>query len=164
MRCPSAYSTADRLEAYSEPDTNGGCVLWSGSTNRGGYGQIRIGTKMTRAHRVAWTLVNGPPPQGSYVLHRCDVRACVNPGHMFLGTHADNMADMAVKGRRRSGDLRGEKHGRAKITDADVRSIRLLLSAGERQRDIARSFGLSRATISHIKTGYSWAHLPENSK
>ena len=78
-----------------------GCWLWQASTSVG-YGQINIGGRPQRAHRVAWELTFGGIPDGLWVLHRCDTRLCVRPGHLFLGTVTDNNRDMFAKGRNRS--------------------------------------------------------------
>ena len=88
---------AERLAVWSEPDLNGGCLLWTGAiANR--YGTLKVDGKRLGAHRLAWEAANGPVPSGLHVLHRCDVPACINANHLFLGTHADNMADRARKG------------------------------------------------------------------
>jgi hypothetical protein len=76
-----------------------GCWVWSGATNRKGYGVYIFRGKYVGAHRVAWTLFRGPIPDGLFVLHRCDNPPCLNPDHLFLGTHNDNMIDMVLKGR-----------------------------------------------------------------
>lgn len=78
------------------------CWPWLAVTNHGGYGMVSVDNVMRRAHRVAWELVNGPIPEGIKVLHRCDVRACCNPGHLFLGTQRANIDDMVAKGRGRT--------------------------------------------------------------
>lgn len=82
------------------------CWEWQGQSLPHGYGQFRVGTRATDpkeyTHRLAWSWANGPIPAGHNVLHRCDNPRCVRPAHLFLGTQADNVADMDAKGRRRS--------------------------------------------------------------
>jgi hypothetical protein len=126
-----------------------GCWEWTGARHRDGYGQVKIGGRVKKAHRVAWALANGPIPSGGCVLHSCDNRACVRPSHLFLGTHSDNMADMAAKGRAVSPT--------AKLTQEDVQLIKGRLAVGHRQVDIAHDFGVSQSQISHIRRGVNWA-------
>lgn len=97
---------------------------------------------------------NGPIPDGMCVCHTCDVRKCVNPEHLFLGTQADNAKDRDLKGRGRA--PRGEQHGSAKLSNADVVSIRTFLILGEAQKDIAEFFGVTRQAVSSIKRGRTW--------
>lgn len=80
----------------------GGCWLWTGCTYNHGYGSFLWDGRMQAASRVSWQMHNGPIPAGQHVLHRCDIPLCVNPGHLFLGTHEQNMADMRRKGRGRN--------------------------------------------------------------
>lgn len=101
---------------------------------------------------MSWQLFRSPIPPGLHVLHRCDNPPCINPYHLFLGTHLDNMRDMAAKGRSRP----GEAHHNAKLTKEQVIAIRARVQAGEVQIDIARETGLSTAQISKIATGKSW--------
>ena len=95
----------------------GGCREWQGCLNTKGYGQISVTGRMTLVHRIAWTLAVGPIPEGMFVCHRCDNPPCCQTdptegypnGHLFLGTNADNLADMSAKGRGRGGDRQKAK-------------------------------------------------------
>lgn len=92
----------DRIEASSIPEPNSGCWLWLGAYDRDGYGRLQVGPGSPKAaHRASWEAFNGTIPHGLYVLHRCDLPACVNPDHLWLGTHSDNMRDCSAKGRLR---------------------------------------------------------------
>lgn len=93
-----------RFEARFTPEPNSGCWLWVGGESGFGYGHFTLPASRCRtAHRAAWLLYRGPIPKGLHVLHTCDVRCCVNPDHLWLGTHSDNMTDMVSKGRWRCG-------------------------------------------------------------
>jgi len=143
-----------RFEDKVIPEPNSGCWLWDGAASKG-YGQIGVGGKLLYAHRVSWERTHGDIPEGSHVLHRCDVTLCVNPDHLFLGTHKDNMRDMAKKGRQRSG-ARGVTHGSARLTEEQVLAIRKDLRP---QAEIAIEHGISQPTVSDIKNGRRWKHL-----
>lgn len=129
-----------------------GCHLWTASKNIWGYGQIRVGGKVLRAHRVAWEMVNGPIPDGLYVCHKCDERSCVNPDHLFLGTPAENVMDMKQKGRGPSGSA----NSNAKLSEPDILEIR---ASNTRSGLLATHYGVSRATIRHVRNGTRWGHV-----
>lgn len=136
------------------------CWLWTASCKKG-YGQIWDGTKISAAHRLAWEIANGPITGGLWVLHKCDVRACVRPSHLFLGDVADNQRDMKNKGRRKGiRSVFGEDHGMAKLCESQVLEIRELAEAGIwSKRKIARYYGVAHPLISMIHKRKVWRHL-----
>lgn len=141
-----------------------GCMIWTKTLLKsGGYGVIGYEGKHWRAHRLVWTLTNGPIPDGMYVCHRCDTPSCVNPHHMFLGTPRDNTHDMFSKNRNRNPGaktpLQGSKSRLSKLTEADVLEIRRLASIGVLHRLIADQFGVNRTNIVAITKRKSWRHI-----
>jgi hypothetical protein len=141
--------------------TPSGCMEWQKAKNQYGYGVVWVPPKLTLAHRHAWTLAKGAIPAGMYVCHSCDNRSCVNPDHLFIGTAADNTADMIKKGRKINGvpsDRRGEKSATAKLNEYQVIEI---LTSRERQADIALRFGICQQTVSDIKRRKRWRYLHE---
>lgn len=144
-----------RFEAKFEPCPNTGCYLWNACTLADGYGQFRYDGKMRPAHRVSYMLYVGDIPEDRFVCHKCDVTWCVNPEHLFLGTPTDNSQDMVRKGR----STFGEKHPSNKLTAEQVMEIYRRAHAGELQSSIAAAYQISQMTVSHIKTGHTWAHV-----
>lgn len=134
----------------------GRCWLWTGSLFRGGYGQVKWFGRARTAHTVSWELVNGHVPAGEYVLHRCDRRDCVRPAHLFTGSPAVNSADAVAKGRT----TRGERSGRARLTNALVQEIRARFAAGDSRAALARAFGVTWVCIAAVVARKSWAHIP----
>jgi hypothetical protein len=148
----------ERFWSKVNKQAENGCWEWTASKRGRGYGQFKLDGTMATAHRVSWMLEHGPIPagegyHGTCVLHRCDNPPCVNPDHLFLGTNADNMRDMAEKGRQ---DAAGESNGRAKLTEADVHAIR---ADNRSPRAIAAEYGVSQNQISLIKNRKRWTHI-----
>jgi len=139
------------------------CWEWQGQRHSFGHGTIasggaEFGGRRVLAHRLAWELANGRPvPDGMCVLHRCDNPPCCNPAHLFLGTDADNVADMMRKGRHSVANrATGARNGRARLSWDMVRSARARHASGESARAIARSLGVAPATIDKIVHGKAW--------
>jgi hypothetical protein len=156
---PVYADLADRLARCSEDGPNG-CRNWIRYTNASGYGTVKLkyddAAPSKRRNflvpRLAWELANGPIPDRLWVLHRCDNPACINPGHLFLGTAKDNCDDKIAKGR----DARGETAGNSRLTEADVRAIR----ADKRiQRVVAAEYGITTSQVGHIRRRFSWRHV-----
>lgn len=129
------------------------CWLWLASLNKDGYGCFASDV----AHRVSWLVNFGEIPRGMYVLHKCDVCACVNPSHLFLGTQLDNMRDMKSKGRAR--DKFGEDNPKAKLTELQVRDIHSLYKSGESGVFLSKKFGVTKTHIYYILSGKSWKYV-----
>ena len=137
-----------------------GCRIWIGATTPGGYGNSIVayrlhGTKIV--HRALFRELQGHVPPSAYVCHHCDTPSCVNPDHLFLGTPNDNAQDRKNKGR--SASKRGKLNGRSVLTPEAATEIRALLGQGKLQRDVAKRFGVSQATVSRVKIGLSWGEL-----
>ena len=157
----------ERFEAKISRCPISGCWLWTAGINAHGYGDFWAHGRTNAAHRIAWELWVGQVPNGLHVLHRCDVRCCVNPAHLFLGTNADNMADRNAKQRQAFGKRNGahtkpdrvrhgEAQGAAKLTEAQAIAIR---NDPRRPRFISAQYGVSRQTIHRIKRGTAWSHI-----
>ncbi len=163
-RRKTRQSFVDRF--WDRVDRSGGdtvCWPWTGSINGRGYGQLRLPPegdalrgRKTTAHRTAWRLTFGEIPGGMSVCHRCDNPRCANPAHLWLGTHAENLADMSRKGRA----ARGDRSGMAKLDERRVIAVRRLLGMGAAsRRELATLAGVSVGTIDNIATGKQWKHL-----
>lgn len=155
-------------------ETGAGCWGWDAAKTKFGYGQLRVARHCVPAHRLSWTFFRGPIPAGLCVLHRCDNPPCCRPDHLFLGTKADNTADMISKGRRRGGGpsgekswsrnnpdrlARGERCGAARLTEGDVQTIRHLYDGGATLAEVGARFGVNLGTIWCIIHRKTWAHV-----
>lgn len=144
----------ERFEEKYEPVPESGCWLWTGAALGGGYGCFTPDSQNPSylAHRWAYEHFVGPIPPGAHVMHTCDVRGCVNPAHLRLGSHRDNMRDMTIKRRQ----AQGERNAAAKLTTHDVRCIR---DSGDGAKTLATRYGVAPSTISMIRTRTTWRHV-----
>lgn len=156
-----------------------GCWLWRGSIINGGYGMMLADGKNELAHRISYRLHKGEIPEGMLVLHKCDVRHCVKPDHLFAGTQVDNMKDMVDKGRHYSAVRphavargarhgthtkpesvhRGDKHPGALLTAASVLRIRDQVAQGVMHKDLAAEYGVKTRTITAVVSRQTWKHI-----
>jgi HNH endonuclease len=132
-----------------------GCWEWTKGRKSGGYGCLRVGDSTMTAHRYSYELVHGPVKDGLYVLHSCDNPPCVNPAHLRLGSHQENMQDAVERNYNR----KGENHYSHKVTEKEVRAIRALAGTMS-QVEISKLFGLSKGSVNHIISRKKWKHIP----
>ena len=148
-------------EFWAKVNKSGECWIWTGSKNKG-YGMVRrreFAKYQVQAHRYAWYLTHGSWPE-LCVCHRCDNPSCVNPDHLFLGTHQDNFNDMRKKGRERHRAVNGELQGSAKLTADSVRKIRRLAAETTlTHQTIATLFMIDRTNVGIIVRRKGWKHV-----
>jgi len=130
-----------------------GCWLWTGHINKAGYGAFGKKHRIILAHRFSYERFRGKIPDGLFACHKCDVRRCVNPAHIFIGSGLENFDDMRRKGRDR---VRGMDSGCRKLNDQLVRWV---LEADLGNRATARALGLSHSTVNNIRSGKAWMHV-----
>lgn len=136
---------ATYIEARSIPEPNSGCWIWLHTTSKNGYGRIGDHGINKGAHRVSYEVFKGPVRPDQMVLHKCDIRCCVNPDHLFLGDQQDNLRDMHKKGR-----------GRAKLTPAQVLDIQSRPKYRGLIVDLVKEFGMQYEHLWGIRNGRSW--------
>lgn len=131
--------------------------MWTGAMYlKTGYGHFNVARKSVSAHRFAFREFNGPIPAGMVVRHTCDVKHCVNPEHLVLGTQAENIEDATKKARH----CHGESHGCAKIPEGIARELKLRLGMGRPCTELAVELGIPSVHIVYdIKRGKTWGHL-----
>ena len=136
------------VRIVSRLDPDGECLVWTGTRTKGGYGQLFLKERggLLYLHRLVFSLLNGPIPEGMVVMHTCDNRACANPAHLRLATQKDNLRDMAKKGRAAF----------ARLTPEAVLRIR---EDGRSHTQVARAFGVHRDTIRLIRGRKTWVEL-----
>jgi hypothetical protein len=138
------------------------CWYWTGAKNGGRqYGVIKKDGMMVYAHRLMWQHDNNREiPEGMCVCHHCDTPKCVNPDHLFLGTHSDNMKDAFEKGRGEIPHHVGEEHHKAKLSKEDVKQIKKILSCTDKtHKEIAKTYPVNKSVIGKINTGDIWSHV-----
>lgn len=153
MRSMSFARRMERAIDKLEPVPMTGCWLWPGATNDDGYAVLYFAGKKVGLHRLMYQYQRGPIPEGMSVLHRCDVPACVNPDHLWLGSQLENIADRHRKCRSsRAMGLRGETNPNARITEEEAGIIRHFATA----KQAMDTFGLGPTQVYRIKRGLRW--------
>jgi hypothetical protein len=151
----SRLSPEEKIRTKSLVNSETGCHEWQGGHGSHGYGSVVVNGRRVGAHRAAFEVFVGLIPEGMYVCHTCDNRKCVNPAHLFLGTHQDNRRDMVAKGRH----ARGGRHHWAKLTEADVLDIRRRAAEGESQKVLCGQYGVADSLVSRIVNRLIWTHI-----
>jgi hypothetical protein len=142
---------------WKKVDKSGDCWLWTGSIrNKKGYGEFRIAGKRISAHRFSYELKNGFIKESEIICHTCDTPLCVNPDHLFSGTHKDNCDDKIRKGRLVV--AKGSDQGNAKISENTIKRIRIVGNAITQQR-IADIIGIDRSNVGYILRRKTWSHI-----
>ncbi len=132
------------------------CWLWTGGTKEFGHGQFWFRGRDHKAHRIAWMIAHGPVPDNLLVCHECDVPACCNVAHLWLGTVADNNRDMYSKGRGTK--AKGEEHGNHQLTESAVNEMRSRRANGVAPEILSTDYGISRIHVWRICSGKAWRH------
>jgi hypothetical protein len=137
--------------------TESGCMEWQRRRSPRGYGEIFVGNRKHRTHRLMTFLIYGLPEANQHALHSCDNPPCINPDHLRWGTHAENMAERDAKNRHQTPS--GEAHWNASITADQVKIIRKMWADGAKVKQIADTVGCSRGVVAPVVYGWSWKHI-----
>lgn len=152
---PKPKAMSEHMANFTESPN--GCWIFNGSKDRDGYGVFGKLGKQIRAHRASYEFHIGNIDNGLIVCHKCDNPSCINPDHLFLGTHKDNSQDMSFKNRCR--DQKGSKHNMAKLDEQDIHIIRQMRSMGATLDFIAKQFDISFQHAGSICKRVNWAHI-----
>jgi hypothetical protein len=143
---------SEKIEKHITRIPESGCWIWMSTIENSGYGRVCDGKKPFYAHRVAYEQKYGSIPNGKMALHHCDIRCCVNPDHLFIGSQKDNMIDKMLKNRQ----AKGEKHGNSRLTESQALEAKF---SSEKPEVLAKKFGYSASGIRQIKAGTAWKYL-----
>jgi hypothetical protein len=130
-----------------------GCHIWTGGLSSGGYGSTSYQDRMISTHRLAWIFAHGPIPDNKWVLHTCDIRRCVNPGHLYLGDIYQNILDAKSRNRYK------RRSNRVTLTAIQAKEIFSRTKSGEKYLSIAKDYGISISTVGYIKRREKWQHV-----
>lgn len=153
----------ERLKSRIKIDENG-CWIWQGSKKENGYGNCGSGYPQQTSHRSAYQIFIGNIPDGLFVCHKCDVKLCCNPEHLFLGTNSENIKDAIKKGRikcvpNKSKGSKGEKNPKSKLDNYKVKRIRELIAKGFSISDVCRYAKISPSQVDRISKYKAWRHI-----
>ena len=145
--------------SHTSENPKTGCIEWTGTLDKDGYGKFYYKGRTLIAHRVAWLIEHNEIPN-KCVLHMCDNPKCVNPAHLFTGTQKENIHDMIRKGRENKTKFaRGSKVGISRLKEQDIPNVREMYQSGMSQQGIADKLGVNQSTISNILNGKTWRQV-----
>lgn len=147
MKTVKIHAAAKRM-LQRTTTSDAGCLEYDGARNRDGYPWLRNGDGVGFGHRLAWSIKNGPIPHGMFICHSCDNPACVNVDHLFLGSPAENSADMVAKGRSSKKASRPRR-----FSDGDIKRMRDLCNLGATKTSVAKLFGCSPSWLARVLSG-----------